>query len=235
MRILLIEDDPRVSGYVQEELEGAGHRTDVVPCGADGLRSGQSGSYDVIVLDVGLPDMSGYDVASQLRAAGDTTPILMLTARDTEDDIVRGFEVGADDYLTKPFSVPELKARLRALVRRDHEFRSHALRVADVVMHRVTRTARRGGSKLKLTPKEFRLLEALMIQGGAVVSRGELLRSVLGVAFETHTNLLDVHMSRLRQKLEAGGRPRIIRNVPGVGFVISEADEAPAPGDMERG
>jgi two-component system OmpR family response regulator len=218
MKILVIEDESRVAQFIRKGLLEDGHVVDLARDGVEGLALASVGEYDVIVLDVMLPGKSGFQVASQLRAEGNPTPILMLTAKDSRDDIVHGLDVGADDYLTKPFDFAELLARLRALARRRQPVQDAVLRFADVELDRLQHEVRRGGRTVKLTPTEFKLLEALMRKPGQVVKRTELLDRVWGMSFDPGTSLIDVHMANLRRKLETGGRPRLIRTVKGVGF-----------------
>jgi DNA-binding response OmpR family regulator len=178
----------------------------------------------VIVLDVMLPGKSGFHVTSELRAEGNTTPILMLTARDSREDVIHGLDVGADDYLTKPFDFEELLARVRALARRSTTIGEGTLTFADVELDRLQHEVRRGGEPLALTPTEFRLLESMLRKPGQVVRRIELLDRVWGMSFDPGTNLIDVHMANLRRKLEEGGGERIIFTVRGVGFRLGRAD-----------
>jgi len=221
MRILLIEDEPRVARFIKRGLGEEGHVVDVATEAAEGLALAHVSQYDVIVLDVMLPGRSGFHVASELRSEGDTTPILMLTARDTARDIVRGLDVGADDYLVKPFDFEVLLARLRALSRRKRPIVDTVLSFADVELDRLQHVVRRAGSELQLTPTEFRLLEALMRRPGEVVRRSELMDRVWGMSFDPGTGLVDVHIANLRSKLEAGGRPRLIATVRGIGFSLA--------------
>jgi len=226
MRILLIEDEPRVARFIKRGLGEEGHVVDVATDAAEGLALAHVSQYDVIVLDVMLPGRSGFHVASELRSEGDTTPILMLTARDTPRDIVRGLDVGADDYLIKPFDFEVLLARLRALSRRERPIADGVLRFADLELDRLQHVVLRAGSELQLTPTEFRLLEALMRRPGEVIRRSELMDRVWGMSFDPGTGLADVHIANLRSKLEAGGRPRIIATVRGIGFRLAHPGEA---------
>ncbi len=218
---MLIEDEPRVARFIKRGLGEEGHVVDVATEAAEGLALAHVSQYDVIVLDVMLPGRSGFHVASELRSEGDTTPILMLTARDTARDIVRGLDVGADDYLVKPFDFEVLLARLRALSRRKRPIVDTVLSFADVELDRLQHVVRRAGSELQLTPTEFRLLEALMRRPGEVVRRSELMDRVWGMSFDPGTGLVDVHIANLRSKLEAGGRPRLIATVRGIGFSLA--------------
>lgn len=226
MYVLIVEDEPRLAAFLAKGLREEGHVVDLAPDGVAGLSLAHVGDYDVIVLDVLLPGRNGFEVTASLRADGKTTPILMLTARDEKADVVRGLDVGADDYLTKPFEFSELLARLRALARRAPQVASIELRFADVVLDQVQRTVHRGGTAVALTPTEFRILEVLMRAGGGVVSRTELLHRVWGMTFDPGTSLIDVHMNNVRKKLEIGGRGRLILAVKGVGFRLGSAADS---------
>lgn len=225
MKVLIVEDDARVAQFIEKGLVEDGHVVEVAADGLQGLALAAVGEYDVVVLDVMLPAKSGFEVASQLRAEGNPTPILMLTAKDTRDDVVHGLDVGADDYLTKPFDFEEFLARLRALARRSQTVQEAVLRFADVELDRIQHQARRGEVDLDLTPTEFKLLETLLRKPGQVIRRTELLDRVWGMSFDPQTSLVDVHMANLRKKLETGGKPRLIQTVRGVGFKLEQARE----------
>ncbi|GIW53157.1 MAG: DNA-binding response regulator [Gemmatimonadales bacterium] len=226
MNILLVEDEPRLAAFIKKGLSEEGHVVDVAGDGVTALSLAHVGTYDVIVLDVMLPGKNGFQITAELRAAGNATPILMLTVRDAREDIIRGLDVGADDYLTKPFDFGELLARVRALGRRSQPIQQGVLRFADIELDRLQHEVRRGGELIRLTPTEFRLLEALMLVPGRVVRRTELLDRVWGMGFDPGTGLIDVHVAHLRKKLEAGGRPRVIATVKGVGFRLREPGAA---------
>ena len=221
MKILVVEDDSRVAAFIKRGLLEEGHVVDVAADAEEGLSHAYVSEYDVIVVDVMLPGKSGFEMTSQLRTNGDTTPILVLTARDSRQDVVHGLDVGADDYLTKPFDFAELLARLRALGRRSRTVEETILRFADVELDRMKHEVHRGGTRLDLTPTEFKLLEALMRDPGRVIKRTEILDRVWGMNFDPGTSLIDVHMANLRGKLEAGGRARVISTVKAVGFTLS--------------
>ncbi|MEE8116059.1 MAG: response regulator transcription factor [Gemmatimonadales bacterium] len=222
MHILLVEDEPRLAAFIEKGLTEEGHVVDVAGDGVTALSLAHVGAYDVLVLDVVLPGKNGFEVTATLRAEGHTTPILMLTARDAREDVIRGLDVGADDYLTKPFEFRELLARVRSLGRRRPTLEQPAIRFGDLELDRLRHEARLDGRTLDLTPTEFRLLEALMRVPGAVVSRTELLDRVWGMSFDPGTSLIDVHIANLRRKVEASGRPRLIVAVKGVGFRLSQ-------------
>ena len=224
MRILVVEDDRKVARFVRQGLEEEGHAVDIAPDGEEGAMLAHVNPYDVLVLDVQLPKKNGLQLAAELRREGSTVPILMLTARDATEDVVRGLDSGADDYLTKPFAFDELVARVRALGRRGAAAApATVLRFADVEADRLQHRASRGGRPLDLTPREFRLLEFFLARPDQVVSRTELLEKVWDMSFDPGSNVVDVHVSNLRAKLEEGGRRRLIQTVRGVGFALRAA------------
>jgi two-component system OmpR family response regulator len=226
MRILVVEDDRKVAHFVRQGLEEEGHAVDVAGDGEEGALLAHVNPYDVMVLDIQLPKKNGLQLAAELRREGSTVPILMLTALDATDDVVRGLDSGADDYLTKPFAFDELLARVRALGRRGGPAVAAAvLRFDDVEMDRVHHRAARAGRALDLTAREFRLLEHFLARPDAVVTRTELLEKVWDMSFDPGSNVVDVHVSNLRKKLEEGGAPRLIQTVRGVGFALRR--EAP--------
>jgi DNA-binding response OmpR family regulator len=218
MQFLIIEDEPAVARAIQKGLKREGHRTDIASSGSTGLAMAHGGDYDLIILDIMLPERSGFEVAAELRARGDATPILMLTALCSTEDIVKGLDAGADDYLTKPFELSELLARVRALKRRAGPGRARVTRFADLVLDEAERTARRGERPIKLTDTECRLLSALMERPGETVSRQELLERVWDIRFDPCTRVVDVHVANLRKKLEARGEERMVATVRGVGY-----------------
>ena len=221
MRILVVEDDRKVARFIQQGLEEEGHAVDVAGDGEEGGLFAQVNPYDVVVLDIQLPKKNGLQLASELRREKVATPILMLTARDSTEDVVRGLDAGADDYLTKPFAFDELVARVRALGRRGGApAAGGVLRLADVELDHTRFRAVRGGRDLALTPREFRLLAYLLERPDQVVSRTELLEKVWDMSFDPGTNVVDVHVSNLRRKLEEGGAPRLLHTVRGVGFAL---------------
>ncbi|MEA3247070.1 MAG: response regulator transcription factor [Gemmatimonadota bacterium] len=197
-----------------------GHEVDVEGDAAGGLAAARRGDYDVLVVDIGLPDRDGFAVTAELRADGNAAPVLMLTARAGAADVVHGLNGGADDYLTKPFDFDELVARIRALGRRARAGTA-SLRVADIAIDPVRHAVTRGGEEVRLTPIEYRLLDVLVRAAGTTVSRATLLKRVWGMTFDPGTTLIDVHVANLRNKLEAGGRPRVIVAVKGVGFRVA--------------
>ena len=220
MNILLVEDEPRVADFIDGGLRAENHGVTVAPTGREGIDLAKTGDFDVIVLDLMLPDMHGYDVCQRLRLEGYHTPILMLTAMDAAEDKIKGLKIGADDYLTKPFDFDELLARLEALARRAHNFapNSNILQVADLVLDRDLLEVRRGEEVIKLTAKELAILELLMSAPGRVLSRTRILNQVWGYSEDPLTNVVDVYIARLRRKINMPGRDPLIDTVRGHGY-----------------
>ncbi len=220
MNLLIVEDEKRMVELLRKGLEEEGH---TVVCAGDGLEGWdlcKSYSFDMIILDIMMPGLDGYELAKRVRAEKIPTPILMLTAKDTVQDIVRGLDLGADDYLTKPFSFNELLARLRAVKRRALVPQSTTLQVDDLVLDPATREVSRGGVRLALTRTEYGLLERLMDRAGKVVPRRQLIESVWGFDREIEDNTLDVFVRLLRSKVDGNGRTKLIHTMRGVGYVI---------------
>jgi DNA-binding response OmpR family regulator len=224
MRILVVEDDPKMAELLRRGLSTEGHSVDIAADGVQGLEKGQSLPFDAIVLDIMLPGLDGLSVARRLRSGGVSVPILMLTARDSVSDIVRGLDVGADDYLTKPFSFEVLAARLRVIARRVAGESGAMLQVADLTLDTQTHEAHRGGRPILLTRTEFVLLDHLMRRAGRVVSRDDLIEAVWGIDREVESNTLDVFIFQLRTKLEARGASRLIQTVRGFGYTVRESE-----------
>lgn len=208
--------------YLRKGLSESGFAVDVAERGDDGLHLARNGRYDIVVLDIMLPERDGWSVLAELRRSGNQTPILILTARDSVEDRVRGLEQGADDYLVKPFAFSELLARLRTILRRGATLQPNALRVADLEIDFVQHRAVRGGKRLELTPKEFALLSLLVRRRGEVLTRTVIADQVWGLNFDSHTNVVDVHMRRLRSKVDDSFEPKLIQTVRGVGYVLEE-------------
>lgn len=219
--ILVIDDQPEVVQVIRRGLEAEGHRVDAAYSGEEGLEKIAVGSYDVVILDVMLPGVSGFQVAREIRDQGITTPILMLTQRDTERDVIQGLEQGADAYLPKPFRLGELRAHLRALKRRVGMESNTVLSFEDIELDRVRREVKRAGRDVPLTNIEFKLLETLMLRPGRTFSKEELLRMVWGLTFDPGTGVLNVHLGNLRGKIEEGGGRRVIQTVRGKGYCLS--------------
>lgn len=222
MKILLIEDDEGIVAFLKRGLQAEGHIVHVARNGLDGARKGLE-PHDVIILDLVLPDLSGHEVCRSLRNHDITTPVLLLTAKDDIEDKVRGFGVGADDYLTKPFAFEELLARLKALVRRmTGQEQARELCVGDLVLNRDSREVRRGKKAIELTAKEFRLLEYLMSYANKTVDRQTLLEEVWSYQTDTVTNVVDVYVGYLRKKIDEGAHKKLIHTVREVGYMIRE-------------
>jgi DNA-binding response OmpR family regulator len=221
MNVLIVEDEKRMAELLSTGLKEEGHTTACAYDGEEGLSLARNYQFDVIILDLMLPKLSGYEVARRLRAEHNATPILVLTARDTVQDVVKGLDMGADDYLTKPFSFEELLARLRAVVRRGIST-GPKMRVADLVLDPSTREVSRGGDAINLTRTEYSLLEKLMRKNGQVVARQSLIESVWGFDREVEENTLDAFMRLLRNKIDRPGQPRLIHTSRGVGYYIRQ-------------
>ena len=226
MRLLLIEDDRKAARLLAKGLQEEGFVVDVAPTGEDGEEKAAVNEYDLIVLDWLLPGKDGLAVCRALRAGATSTPILMLTARDSVADRVSGLSTGADDYLTKPFAFAELLARIRALLRRSRVAQPAVLRVADLTLDPATRRVSRGDGPVMLTPREYAILEALMRNAGEVVSRTRLTERVWDDASEVLDNLLDVHVSHLRNKIDHGASVPLIHTIRGVGYRLGQPDSA---------
>jgi DNA-binding response OmpR family regulator len=222
MRILIVEDERQMAELLRKGLAEEGHAVVVAHTGPDGLALAREGGFDAIVLDVMLPGLDGCEVARRLRHPGDLTPILMLTARDANADVVAGLDAGADDYLVKPFSFEVLLARLRAVSRRGPVVQGVPLRLGDLVLDPSTHEATRGGERLALTRTEYNLLEYLMRRAGRVVPRRALIEGVWGDDRDIEDNTLDAFVRLLRQKVDRGGRTRLIHTVRGVGYAVRE-------------
>ena len=221
VKILLVEDNKKVASFVEKGLREEGYAVDVAFDGIDGALKAHVYDYDVVLLDVMLPGKSGLEIVHDLRKQAKTVPVLLLTAMDATEDVVRGLDLGADDYLTKPFTFEELLARIRALLRRGGARRTDRLLYADIELDRLRHVASRGDMRLDLTPKEYQLLEYFMLKPEHVVRRTELLEKVWDLQFDPMSNVVDVHMANLRKKLQSGGRPPVLHTVRGVGYMLS--------------
>ncbi|BBC95131.1 response regulator transcription factor [Streptomyces griseofuscus] len=229
-RILIVDDEPAVREALQRSLAFEGYDTEVAVDGADALEKAAAYQPDLVVLDIQMPRMDGLTAARRIRGGGDTLPILMLTARDTVGDRVTGLDAGADDYLVKPFELDELFARIRALLRRSSYAAAvspaaqadEALTFGDLRMDLATREVTRGGRQVELTRTEFTLLEMFMAHPRQVLTREQILKAVWGFDFEPSSNSLDVYVMYLRRKTEAGGEPRLVHTVRGVGYVLRQ-------------
>jgi two-component system response regulator MprA len=225
MRILIVDDEPAVRSSLSRALRKKGYRIGTAADGGEALERARGAGYDAVILDVMMPGIDGIEVCRRLRDAGDATPILMLTARDTVDDRVAGLDAGADDYLVKPFALEELFARLRALHRRspDEGRSAGVLRFGDLELDPAAREARREQRRIELTRTEYLLLEQFMRHPRQVLTRSVIFERVWGYDFGSASNSLGVYIGYLRRKLEQGGRPRLIHTVRGVGYVLRDA------------
>ncbi len=221
MRILIVEDDRKLARQLKKGLDEQSQSVDVAFDGNEGLAAAQLGEFDVLVLDVMLPGIDGFSIVRRLRAAGFSTPILLLTARDASEDIVTGLDAGADDYLTKPFSFKVLLARLRALARRKSTEHHTHLQVAD---HPAAHEVKRAGLTIRVTRTEFVLLELLMRNAGRVIPRLRLIEAVWGHERDVESNTLDVFMGQLRAKVESPGASKLIQTIRGIGYVMREEE-----------
>jgi two-component system copper resistance phosphate regulon response regulator CusR len=223
MKVLYVEDDDISRDYVQQGLTRQGLVVDVAKNGTIGLERAETGVYDVIVLDVMLPDFDGFELLRRLRSSGIDTPTIFLSARGEVNDRIQGLDLGADDYLAKPFAFAELLLRIRSLARRRPRDLVHQhLRVADLELDLGGHKVRRSGTVIDLSPKQFALLEYLMRNAGFALTRSMIIEKVWGYGFETRSNAIDVQISYLRNKIDAGFEPRLIHTVKGVGYILED-------------
>ena len=224
MRLLLVEDEPEIQSFVRQSLVETGYEVHTAEDGSAATQLASKHAYDGLIVDLGLPDQDGIDLILQLRRSGITSPVLILSARRSVDDRVKGLEQGGDDYLTKPFALAELLARLRNLLRRNPATSEEAtrLRVLDLELDFISRRASRGGEVLNLSPQEFVLLAYLCRHAGRVVTRSMLLSEVWGMRIQPNTNVVDVHIYRLRGKVDTEGREPLIRTLRGIGYVLKD-------------
>jgi DNA-binding response OmpR family regulator len=220
MRVLIVEDERAMAELLKKGLEEENHRAALAFDGVQGLELARTYEFDAIVLDLMLPRVDGFEVARRLRQAGNETPILILTARDSVPDIVKGLDLGADDYLTKPFSFEEFLARLRTVARRGSAPRPTCLRVADLTLDLASRQALRGRREIRLSPTEYRLLELLMRRAGRVVTRTAIVEAVWGLENDVEENTLDAFVRLLRGKVDKGFSPKLIQTVRGIGYCL---------------
>jgi len=222
VRVLIVEDEPKAAAYLRKGLSEHGYVADLANNGEDGLHLAQNSEYDLLILDVMLPRRDGWSVISELRRSGKQIPTLFLTARDAVPDRVKGLELGADDYLVKPFAFSELLARMRTILRRGPTRRVEKLRVADLELDPLSHKAVRAAKRLDLTPKEFHLLALFVRRAGEVLSRTLIAEQVWDMNFDSGTNVVDVHVRRLRSKVDDPFEKKLIRTVRGVGYVLEE-------------
>jgi two-component system copper resistance phosphate regulon response regulator CusR len=224
MKILIVEDEPKAGDYLKQGLCEAGFVVDLARDGPDGMHAALTEDYDLVVLDVMLPGVDGWTIVAAIRRAGRGMPVLFLTARDEVEDRVKGLELGADDYLVKPFAFSELLARVRTLLRRGKVKEAEVLRVADLELDPLRRRVTRSGTRIDLTAKEFALLELLLRRQGEVLPRSLIASQVWDMNFDSDTNVIEVAVRRLRAKIDDGFEPKLIRTVRGMGYVL-EATE----------
>jgi len=227
VKILIVEDEPKTGEYLRQGLNEAGFVADLAATGSDGLHLALHGEYDLVILDVMLPELDGWQVLASLRRRGLEMPVLFLTARDQVEDRVKGLELGADDYLVKPFSFAELLARVRTILRRGRSggLDSNVLRVADLELDLLRRRVSRGGRRIDLTAKEFGLLELFMRRQGEVLPRSLIASQVWDMNFDSDTNVIEVAVRRLRLKVDDGQSIKLIQTVRGMGYVLEVPQE----------
>jgi DNA-binding response OmpR family regulator len=222
MRVLVVEDEKKTASFIRKALQAEGFAVDVCHNGDDAWAAARATPFDAIVLDIMLPGRDGLSLLRQLRERQNATPVLLLSARGEVNERVEGLNAGADDYLPKPFVIAELIARVRALGRRGGETKSPVLRLADLTLDTVTREAQRGGVAIELTTREYRLLEFLMRSTGRICGRMAILEKVWDYDFDPGSNLVDVNVMRLREKIDAGFEPKLLHTVRGIGYVMKE-------------
>lgn len=220
MRILVVEDETKVASFIRRALEEESYAVDLCADGAQGLAMGEGGGYDLIILDVMLPALSGVEVLTALRQKKIGTPVLILTAQSQVEHKVRGLDAGADDYLTKPFAIEELLARARVLLRRGSGVAAGILQIDDLILNPGTREVTRDGQRIDLTAKEYALLEYLMRNAGRVLTRPMIAEHVWNQDFDTYTNVIDVYVNYLRAKIDKGHARKLIHTVRGSGYVL---------------
>jgi DNA-binding response OmpR family regulator len=222
MRVLVVEDEKKTASFIRKALQAEGHAVDWLPDGTEALVAVGNTPFDVVVMDVMLPGRDGLSVVRQMRERKISIPVLLLTARGEVSERVEGLDAGADDYLSKPFALEELVARVRALGRRNCDNKSLTLRVGDLTLDTVTRKVKRGETPIELAPREYLLLEFLMRSGGRICGRMAIVEKVWDYDFDPGTNLVDVYIMRLREKLDSNFEPKLLHTVRGVGYVLKE-------------
>ncbi|GAA4447351.1 response regulator transcription factor [Nibrella saemangeumensis] len=222
MKVLLVEDEERVVSFIRKGISAEGYEVAVAYDGRTGLSLFRKDVYDIIILDVNLPQMNGFELCRQIRAENEDVPVLMLTALDSLADKADGFNAGADDYLAKPFEFQELLLRLRALTRRHGPKQKQILRLADLELNLDTKTVTRAGKRIDLTTREYSLMEYLMLNKGKIISRVDISERVWSLNFDSNTNIIDVYISYLRKKIDKGFSPKLLHTIVGMGYVLRE-------------
>ena len=222
MKVLLVEDEERSASFIRKGISAEGYEVDVAYDGQTGLSLFRRDIYDIIILDVNLPQINGFELCSIIRTENEDVPVLMLTALDSLADKSDGFNAGADDYLAKPFEFQELLLRLRALTRRHGVRHKTVLQLADLVLNLATKTVTRAGKRIDLTTREYALMEYLMLNKGNVISRVDISERVWSLNFDTQTNVIDVYISYLRKKIDKGFSPKLLHTIVGMGYVLRE-------------
>lgn len=232
IKVLIVEDEPRVTDILKRAFEEQGYEADVAFDGMIGKKKALAFSYDLIILDINLPLLNGYELCKLIREHNTTVPVLMLTAMGTTDDKLSGFDSGADDYIVKPFDIKELLARVRVFLKRSSQAAelkditpNNVLRVADLEMNIDTKAVKRAGKKIELTAKEFALLEYFLLNKGKVVSRAEIAERIWEITFDTGTNVIDVYVNYLRKKIDKEFTPKLIHTQFGMGYILKEGHE----------
>lgn len=223
MRVLLVEDEERLASFIRKGLVAEGYEVEVAYDGRTGLSLFQKGVYAVVVLDVNLPQLNGFELCRRIRVVDEQIPVLMLTALDSLDDKADGFGAGADDYLAKPFEFQELLLRMRALTRRHAPKQKQILTLADLELNLDTKTVTRSGHRIDLTTREYALLEYLMLNRGRIISRVDISEKVWNLNFDTGTNVIDVYISYLRKKIDKDYAPKLLHTIVGMGYVLRES------------
>ncbi len=224
MRILVVEDDAKVAGFIKKGVVEEQYAVDVFPNGNDGAFWASENDYDLIILDIMLPGKDGLSICRELRAKGVVIPIIMLTAKDTVNDKITGLEVGADDYIGKPFAFGEFLARIRALLRRSQTYKEPLLKIADLEMNPATRIVTRGGQEIALTGKEYALLEYFLRNPGRVLSETRIVEHVWDMNYDPRTNVVNVYIHHLRSKIDSGFDNKLIHTIRGTGYVMKDND-----------
>jgi two-component system, OmpR family, copper resistance phosphate regulon response regulator CusR len=222
MRVLLVEDDYRIGSFVAKGLRENSYAVDIAVDGDEATYMASVNTYDIFILDINLPGKNGFEICAEMRGSGNSKPILMLTARDTVDDRVSGLDIGADDYLVKPFEFRELLARLRALLRRHSEIRAPKINIADLEIDTISQTVSRAGKNIDLTTKEYALIEFLALNKGRVIGREEISEHVWNDSFDAFSNLIEVYIKRLRRKLDEGYAIQLIHTRRGSGYILND-------------